>query len=87
MDPAIWYLVVELMSSTVTPRSPPMVGPVTEQQCEQTRSAIGQLPEIVTARCRKMIGAMTCTIGGHPGGTEICPIFDDGHFVPLGSYR
>lgn len=82
-DAAVWYLVVQMASSAVYPiaEHPPMVGPITETQCEAVKASIKVLPEIVMARCRRVV-AMRMVSDGPMG--YAAPIFEGDLSVPVG---
>jgi hypothetical protein len=88
MNPAIWYLVINLASSSFAPfpTRPALIGPVTEDQCETARKAFDPMPSVLSARCRRVIGAMSCLFEGNPAIGTICPIFEGEISVPVGSY-
>lgn len=88
-DVTTWYLVVQLVSSVipVTADGPfsgpsPLVGPITEQQCEEVKKTLAALPDVVSASCRRAIGMTTVTRG--PIG-YVRPIFEGDGVVSLGS--
>lgn len=88
-DFAIWYLVVDLASSALAPFQvqPALVGPVTESQCHQARDAMAPLPSVLNARCRRIVGAMTCVHPENGAVAVICPIFEGDITAPVGSDR
>jgi hypothetical protein len=60
----------------------PLVGPITEQQCEEVKKSLAALPGVVSASCRRAIG-MTTVTRGQIG--FVYPIFEGDSVVSLGS--
>jgi hypothetical protein len=83
MNPAIWYLTIQLASPPIG-LAQPLFGPVTEEQCRQVRASIDGLPSVVAAQCRKMVAMFTCGIDGRPGTYTACPIFEGDGFMSVG---
>ena len=90
MITVVWYLIIELAGTAVgnpTARAQ-MVGPVTQQECEEAKASIGKLPVVMSAQCRRMVGVRSCALDGRPGVSYVCPIFeDDTGFVPSSGGR
>jgi hypothetical protein len=89
MDLAVWYLVVDLASSALAPFQvqPALIGPVTETQCHEARDVMAPLPSVLDARCRRIIGAMTCGHLENSSVGTICPIFEGDITAPVGGGR
>lgn len=86
-ESAVWYLVVQTLAATIAPfpTTAPMVGPITETQCEQTRASLTLLPDVVSARCKRVVGGRLCQIDG--SHAMVCPIFEGDLSAPVGSPR
>lgn len=80
-DAATWYLVVEVLASALTPGSnvppglpKPVVGPVTQQECEQTKIALKNAAmNPVIAECKMAVGMSTYRYTKHG---PLRPIFE-----------
>lgn len=79
-DAATWYFVVEVLASTfptssVPPGLPrPIVGPVTQQECQQTKAALANAQmNRMTGECKMAIGMSTYRYTRHG---PLRPIFE-----------
>jgi hypothetical protein len=81
-----WYLVLELTASVFSPlpRQQPIVGPVTEAQCEQAMAAMSSLPQVISATCRKAVAMTTKSDGAI---AYAYPVFEGDGFVPVGNVK
>lgn len=89
MDPAAFYLVVEMVSGTILGgRDRPVIGPMDEVTCLAIAGAIEaeEVPSIASVKCRRPIGAYICP--EPPGAAyrsgRACPLFE-GEIAPAGA--
>lgn len=84
---AAFYLVIEMATLSPLPNQSAFIGPMSQEECEQAVKPLSPLPAVLNARCRRMVGAMTCPYQGNPAISTACPIFEGDVTSPVGINR